>query len=160
MGRKLIVMLGLAAGLRAAGDTAIDRATLRGIAAVNVVVDPIDPDVEKAGVTRDDLRARLEDRLRAADVVVDKSRQEFVAIRLTPVRATRGPFAVAVSIAVYQPVVLARDPKMRTATDTWEVETVLLADPKVLYRACQDSIDDLAARFVAAYRAVNPAPGR
>jgi hypothetical protein len=34
---------------------------------------------------------------------------------------------------------------------------VVLADPKVLYRACEESIDDLAARFIAAYRSVNPA---
>jgi hypothetical protein len=156
MGRKLILFL-MAAGLHAAGDSALDRATLRGITAVNVIVDPVEAQVEKQGVTRSNLRARVEDRLQAANITVDSSRPEFVAVRLTSVRDSRGPFAVAITIALYQPVQLARDPQVRTATQTWEVETVVLADPKVIYRACQDSIDDLAARFVAAYRSANPA---
>jgi hypothetical protein len=163
MGSKLLLFL-VAAGLHAAGDSALDRATLRGIPAVNVVIDPVDAQLEKEGVTRNNLRARVEDRLQAANITVDSSRTEFVAVRLISVRDTRGPFAatrapfaVAITLALYQPVQLARDPTIRTATQTWEVETIVLADPKVLYRACQDSIDDLAARFVAAYRSVNPA---
>jgi hypothetical protein len=154
MGRLLLVMA-TAAALQAAGDSTLDRATLRGIGAVNVIVDPVDAQVVAEGVTRESLRARLEERLRSAGVPVDTRRPEFVAIRLTPVRAARGPFAVAMTISLYQPVQLARDPKVRTATQTWEVETVLLADPKLLYRACQESIDDLANRFAEAYRSAN-----
>jgi hypothetical protein len=154
---KLLLFLTMAAGLHAAGDTALDRATLRGITAVNVVIDPVDAQLEKQGVTRGNLRARVEDRLQAANITVDSSRPEFVAVRLMAVRDTRGPVAVAITLGLYQPVQLARDPAVRTAIQTWEVETVILADPKVLYRACQDGIDDLAARFVAAYRSANPA---
>ena len=75
---------------------------------------------------------------------------------MTDVRDNRGPFAVAITMGAYQPVVLARDKNVRTATQTWEVETVLLAEPKQLYRGAMDSIDELAARFVTAYRSVNP----
>jgi hypothetical protein len=166
MASKLLVFL-MAAGLQAAGDSALDRATLRGITAVNVVVDPVESQVKEQGVTQENLRARLEDRLHAAAIAVDSSSPEFLAVRLTSVHAapgrlavSRAPFAVAMTIALYQPVQLARDPKVRTATDTWEVETVVLADPKILYRACQDSIDDLAARFVSAWRAANSEGGK
>jgi hypothetical protein len=72
------------------------------------------------------------------------------------VRANRGPFAVAVTLGAYQPVLLARDRNTKTATQTWEAETVLLAEPKQLYRATMDSVDELAAGFIAAYRSVNP----
>jgi hypothetical protein len=163
MGSKLLLFLMAATSLHAAGDSALDRATLRGLTAVNVVVDPVEAQVEEQGVTRAKLRARVEDRLHAANITVDSSSSEFVGVRLTSVRAARGrfavsqtPFAVAITIALYQPVQLVRDPNVRTATQTWEVETVVLADPKVLYRACEESIDDLAARFVAAFRSVNP----
>jgi len=163
MGRTFLLFL-MAAELHAAGDSALDRATLRGITAVNVVVDPVEAQVEEQGVTQKNLRARVEDRLHAANITLDSSSSEFVAVRLTSVHAipgrfavTRAPFAVAITLALYQPVQLVRDPQVRTATQTWEVETVVLADPKVLYRACEESIDDLAARFIAAYRSVNPA---
>jgi hypothetical protein len=138
-----------------AGDAALDRATLKGLTAVNVVVDKIDAQLEGAGVTAEAVRSRLEDRLRAADINVDASKPEFVAIRMTGVRANRGPFAVAVTIGAYQPVTLVRDRNVRTATQTWEVETVLLAEPKQLYRAAMDTIDELTTGFVNAYRSAN-----
>ena len=140
----------------AAGDSALDRATLRGLTGVNIIVDKLDSQLQAAGVTADAVRSRLEDRLRAAGITVDTTKTDFVAVRMTDVRDTRGPFAVAITIGAYQPVVLARDKNVKTATQTWEVETVLLAEPKQLYRGAMDSIDDLAARFVTAYRSVNP----
>jgi hypothetical protein len=155
MSYRAALLLASCALLHAAGDSALDRATLRGLPAVNIVVDAVDPAVEHEGVTRDSLRARLDERLRGANIPIDDSRPEFVAVRLTAVRNTRGPFAVSITMSFYQPVELVRDPKIRTATQTWEVESVVLAEPKVLEQACQDTIDDLAARFVAAYRSVN-----
>ncbi len=140
----------------AAGDTALDRATLRGLDGINLVVDKLDAQIEGAGVTVDAVRARLEDRLRAGGIPIDTAKPDFVAVRMTGVRANRGPFAVAVTLGAYQPVQLARDKNLKTATQTWEVETVLLAEPKQLYRAAMDTIDELAASFVAAYRSVNP----
>lgn len=138
-----------------AGDAALDRATLKGLTAINVVVDKIDSQLEGAGVTAAAVRARLEDRLRAADINIDGSKPEFVAIRMNGVRANRGPFALAVTIGAYQPVTLVRDRNVRTATQTWGAETVLLAEPKQLYRAAMDTIDELVAGFVNAYRSAN-----
>ena len=140
---------------RPAGDAPIDRATLRGLTAVNIVVDKLDEQLQAAGVTSGVIRSRIEDKLRAANITVDSSKSEFVAVRITGVRANRGPFAAAVTLGAYQPVQLVRDPKMRTATQTWEVESVLLAEPKQLYRAAMETIDELSDAFIAAHRSVN-----
>jgi hypothetical protein len=53
-------------------------------------------------------------------------------------------------------VLLSRDHDLRTSTQTWEVETVLLAEPKELPVACGQTADDLADRYAAAYRSGNP----
>ena|ERR1051325_7043485 len=151
----LVAALALPSLIPGAGNAPLDRATLRGLTGVNVVVDKIDPQIEAAGVTSEAVRARIEDRLRTAMVPIDASKPDFVAVRLTGVRANRGPFAVVVTLGVYQPVVLVRDPKVRTATQTWEVETVLLADTKQLYRGVMDSIDELSVSFIAAFRSAN-----
>jgi hypothetical protein len=159
MGRGMLLVfaiLVLPVFMPAAGNSALDRATLRGLTAVSVVVDKVDEQLEGAGVTAEAVRARIEDRLRAANITIDTTKPEFVAVRFTSVRANRGPFAVAVTLGAYQPVVLARDKNVKTATQTWEVETVLLAEPKQLYRGAMDSIDELAASFISAYQAVNP----
>jgi hypothetical protein len=141
---------------RGAGDAPLDRATLRGVKSVNIVLDPLDPALEQQGIAPGALASRIEARLTAANVAVDPAAAEFLGLRITSVRANKGPFALSLSIGLYQPVVLVRDAKIRTATETWGVETVVMADAKLLQKACNETVDDLVDRFVAAYRSVNP----
>jgi hypothetical protein len=138
-----------------AGNGALDRATLRGLTAVSVVVDKLDEQIQAAGVTPSVVRARVEDRLRSANIAIDSAKPDFLAVRMNGVRDKRGPFALAVTMGAYQPVTLVRDRNVKTATQTWEVETVLLAEPKQLYRAAMDTIDELTDSFISAYRSVN-----
>ena len=155
--RVLVLVIASAATLGGAGNAALDRATLRGIKAVNVVIDSVAPEIEREGATTDGLRMRMEQKLRDAGIPIEAASTVFVALRLTSVRAGRGPFAIAATIGLYQPVTLVRDRNLKTATQTWEVETVVLADAKQVYRACMDSVDELMGHFVTAYRSVNAA---
>jgi hypothetical protein len=155
IGRICLLLTVLCFTLGGASDGPLDRGTLRGITAVNVVIDPIAPEIGNEGASSDAIRTRLEQRLRDAGIKLDPASSEFVAFRLSSVRAGRGPFAIAATIGLYQPVILARDKNLRTATQTWEVATVLLADAKQVNRACLDSVDELAGRFVSAYKSVN-----
>jgi hypothetical protein len=152
----LLVLIYVAVTGHAAGDGALDRATLRGIPSVNVVIDHIDPLLPKEGVTAAALQERLEEKLKDAGIVVNTAATEFVGIQITAVRAGRGPYAVSYTIAVYQAVALRRDATVRTVTKTWEVETILMSDAKSLMHASIESVDDLASRFITAYRSVNP----
>jgi hypothetical protein len=142
--------------LGGAGDAALDRSTLRGLTALGVVVDRVDAALVQEGLTRDAFQARLERGLQTAGIKIDPNAKEFLALRVLQVRANRGPFGICLSVGLYQPVLLARDQTMRTATQTWEAETVLLAEPKLVNEAAISSLDDLADRFVAAWRSVNP----
>ncbi|HEY1340348.1 MAG TPA: hypothetical protein VGF59_22710 [Bryobacteraceae bacterium] len=157
MHRKMLVVLAVAGCVHAAGDAALDRETLRGITAVNVVIDRLDPVLEREGLNVSTLQDRIEQRLQRAGIHMDQNAKEFVGLRITQVRDRRGPYAVCIMIGVYQPVELTRDRKLHTATQTWEVESVLMADPKQLNQATQDTLDDLAGRFVTAFQSVNPA---
>jgi hypothetical protein len=159
-GKGLVLLAAMSLPLGGAGDARLDRATLKGLIAVNVVIDPVADELQKEGATSSALLSRLEERLGRGGVKVDESSPEFVALRLTSVHTARGPlpgriqFAVAATIGLYQPVLLVRDRNIRTATQTWEVETISLADTKQLYRACMDSVDELADRFISAWRSV------
>lgn len=156
----MLLFLALPLLLGAAGDAPLDRATLRGLSAVNVVIDRVDPALEEEGITQAALRARVADRLRAAGIKVDEKSADFLALRAMHVRdGRRGPFAICLNLGAYQRVALVRDANLKTSTQTWEVETVLMAGGKVIYRACMDSVDELADRFVAAWREVNQSGG-
>src|SRR5579871_190378 len=143
---------------RAAGDAPLDRATLRGIHSVNVIIDVLDPELVKQGLTANSLKEQIERRLDHSGITVDHAAAEFVGIKILQVRAPRGPYALCLSLGVYQPVALSRNKEIRTATDTWTVETILIADSKVLTREALNSVDELLDRLVAAYRAANPNP--
>jgi len=158
MDRRILIvaLLLLPPATQAAGDAPLDRATLKGLKGVSVVVDLIDPQLEALGVTREVMLSRLLSRLQARHIVVDPNATEFVGLRITAVRAGHGPFAISLTLGVYQPVLLARNREMRTSTQTWDVESVLLADPKVLITACRESADELADHFAAAFLAINP----
>ena len=156
MWRFLPLLLLLPFVTEGAGDAALDRATLKGLKSLGVVVDPIDPELAKEGLAQDTFRAHLEEKLRNAGLPVQANSTEFLGLRLLPVRDSRGPYAVCLSIGLYQPVTLIRDPKVRTATQTWEADTVLMAPPKLVYRATVESLDELVDQFIAAWRSVNP----
>ena len=152
----LVAVLFLPPVMKAAGDAPLDRATLRGLGSVSVIVDPIDSELLKEGLTQDLLQKRIQGRLRDAGIGVDPSAPEFVGLRVLQVRAQKGPYALCLSVGVYQPVLLVRNRDVKTATETWAVETVLMADPKVVNRETLNSLDELADRLVAAYRSANP----
>lgn len=160
MNRRMLPVLALLllpSFTQAAGDAPLDRATLRGVKSVHIVIDVVDAELQKLGITQTALQSRLGGRLKAANVPVDPDSAEFIGFRITSVRASRGPLALSLTIGLYQPVLLSRDHEVRTSTQTWEVETVLMADAKIIQKACDDSVDELADRFVLAYRSVNPA---
>lgn len=151
------VALGLllgAAGLWGAGDGPLDRATLRGLKALNVIVDPIGPDLARGGLTADALRGRLERALSTSGITFDPQAAEFLALRVTSAQGKRTDVAISVSLSVYQPVILARN-KEKTATDTWEIESVILAPPKQVQESVAETVELLVRQFAQSHRSAN-----
>jgi hypothetical protein len=157
---RMILLVALLAAFRTglnAGDGALDRATLRGLKAFNIVIDPLDPQLEKAGLTADMLKSRIDTRLRHAGIALDTNAIEFVGLRIDSAQLSRrGPYGLCFLLAFYQPVALARDQKIRTATQTWDAHTMLVVTPKALVDASLETVDQIADQFVNAYRSVNP----
>ena len=152
---RLAALLTLPLLCFAAGDGPLDRATLRGVKAVAVVVDPLEQALERDGLSASELRGRIEDRLQSAGITINRDAREFLGLRLLSVRAKGMPVAVNVGLALYQPVLLARDNEVRTATETWEVGTVLMSPVKLLRDSMRASLDELVDQFIKAYKAAN-----
>ena len=66
---------------------------------------------------------------------MDAKAPEFLGLRVMHVRRRRGPYALCLTLGVYQLITLVRDNQMKTATQTWELQTVLISDPKGLVDA-------------------------
>jgi hypothetical protein len=153
----LVALLAVFGTALSAGDGSLDRATLRGLKAFNIVIDPLDPQLEKAGLSADALRARIDTRLRHAGIPLDNNAIEFVGLRIDSAELPRrGPYGLSFLLAFYQPVLLSRDQKIRTATQTWDVHTMVVAAPKAMVDAALETVDQITDQFVTAYRSVNP----
>jgi len=156
--------LGLLAGACLGGDSSMDRATLRGVKALKVVVDPIDPELAREGIDRERLRTSIELKLRNAQIKIDNDAVEFLGLSFAPVEAGRrgrlsirkAAHTVAVGLGVYQVVLLTRSTETKTVAETWGQQRVMCAAGRDLDREVSNAVDELADQFVKAYRAVNP----
>lgn len=152
----LAALLVLPSAIPGAGDAPLDRATLRGLKSVSVVIDRLTPDLQRDGLSPERLQRQIEERLSKAGIIIDKDAVEFIGFRVLAIREKKAPYSLWFAIGLYQPVLLSRDKNIRTATQTWEAETAVTATPKLLVRSSAAIVDQLADQFVAAYRSVNP----
>jgi hypothetical protein len=81
---------------------------------------------------------------------------EFLGLRLMAVRESKGAYALCIALGVYQAVTLDRDRTIKTATETWDSQSVVLVRPKQLSEAAADTVDQLVDQFIGAYRSANP----
>ena len=162
------IYLGLAltvlAGSCLAGDSAMDRATLRGLKAVKVVVDPPPAEMERQGFDREHLRASIEKKLRDGGIKIDNDVIEFLGLGISagqggrkgPLSLGKAPTSMNLSLGLYQVILLSRDQTIKTVAETWEQQKGISATTRNLDQVLPGAIDELVDQFVKAYRSVNP----
>jgi hypothetical protein len=139
-----------------ATDAPADRATLRGLKTLNVAVDPPGPELEAEGLRATDLQARIKEGLRRAGIAVDLAAREFLGLHVLAVREAKGSYGICLSLGLYQSVLLERDSTIKTATQTWETQSVVLVRPKQVRTAMDSTLDQLVDQFAGAYGSTNP----
>lgn len=146
-----------------AGDTALDRETLRGLTSIKIVVEQLTPDLESAGLTRDQLQSDIEKQVREAGISVDSNATEFLGIEMISARLKYGltnVLNVAFKIAVFQVVTLNRNKASKTVAETWSGLSVQASPPKMAARVSRETVAKLVDQFITAYREVNAAGAR
>jgi len=140
-----------------ATDTPMDRATLKGITEVQVVVEPIVPEIERHGLTHSQIQADLELRLKQSGInVVSSSPASLrVDIQLTRVMVFR-VYAYSLKVAIHQPVRLDRAPRIsHVSAPTWSVDdSGTIGTQRV--RELRSRVTEIVNRFITAYREQNP----
>jgi hypothetical protein len=165
---KVSLILALAAMILASPTFGLNseqnRATLRGLHGVRVLVEDLIPEVERSGLTKNRLQTFVETRLRKAGIKVLTQEECFatpgepylyVNINLNTGKAGDEICAYSIDIGVIQNAFLQRDPKQKTYVVTWSAGGVGLIEKEFLNRL-QDSAEDLVSIFINAYLSVNP----
>ena len=162
--RSRFIFLGLVALLLTtphaeAGDSSVDRDTLKGMNALSVITEYLDPEVEREGVTRSQIQVAVESHLREAGIRVLPEYNPplpYLYVQVVTRMTKSGFFAYSVRLDLKQPGVLSRDPNIEhPAVVTWSVETVGALNANRLYEI-RPRVIDLVERFIAAYLEQNP----
>lgn len=167
-GTRGAVVGGLWLGLWLSGASAqigvIPRETLRGLPGVSVLVERMDPDAERDGVTQSHLQANVERRLRKAGIPVLTNQEQYATpgapylyVNVSTLKSTElaGLYAYAIQVSLAQTVILERDPSTITTATTWNVGSVGMVGGARL-RGIRDSLGDHVDHFINDFLAVNP----
>lgn len=136
--------------------SAAQRATLKGVKAVEVVVETIDPSAEQDGLTRTQLLTDVEERLRKAGIAVGPTLTGHLYVNVDTVKGEHGQtYAYNISVQYIQQVALARDPQAPIFAPTWDTGGVGIIAANRLREVRQD-VANYVDQFVKDYLEQNP----
>ncbi|MBZ5727440.1 MAG: hypothetical protein LAP87_20885 [Acidobacteriia bacterium] len=131
--------------------------TLRGIKAMSVVVENINPDAVRDGLTADQLKTDVELRLRRVGIKVSESAVPYLYVRVTVVRGAvnQSQYAYSCRVVFEQPVTVKANGVL-TLVPTWSTGNIALVGSQRMSREVRDDVGDQVDEFSNAFLSVNP----
>jgi hypothetical protein len=125
-----------ASQLRAQGEgPPPEQASMRGLKAVQVLIEPLPAEVEKAGLTTAALQGEVESRLASGGIRVLKSERDqlddvgntllYLNVEVLPETLADPPLTYACMLELRQDCVLIRNPKIQPHAITWSTASVI-----------------------------------
>ena len=158
--RKLVLVVALSL-LHGIASAEVDQKveSLRGVKKLSVLVEDLNPDLEKDGVTKSQLQTDVEVRLRKAGLTVDGNEGPYLYVRVSAVKYEKStkiePFYVlGFSVFLNQPVTVVSN-GVSVYASTWEKGSVAicgLSGLDCVRRHVAEKVD----LFLRDYLSVNP----
>jgi hypothetical protein len=145
-------------------NSEINRATLKGLRGVRVLVEDLAPEVEREGLVKDPLQKSVEERLRAAGIRVLTQEEAvkapgepylYVNVNISFAKGEEEICSYSIDVALIQNVTLVRIPKQTGYAVTWSTGGVGLIGKKSLSEL-KGTIEEIVDIFVKAFFSVNP----
>ena len=142
-----------------------DKASFKDLHGVGIVLEPLSPEVETAGLRQTDLQTDVELKLRLAGIPV-LSRDEWTRTSGAPIlyvnvnvfrSTTPDTWAFNIEADLSQDVKLVRSPAIIVPNaTTWRTFVTGFAGHLVAVDYIRDSVKDQVDKFINAYLAMNP----
>ena len=169
-GKKWLTIL-LVLGLILASEYSVfavngksNRATLRGLKGIGVLVEQLPPEVENGGLSKDQLQKDVEAKLRAAGIKV-LTREEcaktpgepnlYINVNVNIAKTESDIYPYSLDLLFIQKVSLLRDQKITSYGVTWSTAGVG-SITKTMVSQLRESVREILDIFIKAYRAENP----
>ena len=138
----------------AAGDL-FERVSLRGLTAVQVVVEDLAADITQDGLNREHIKTDVEQQLQRAAIVVQPQAENALYIHLGTVKNEDGSYSYGLSLQLLQLVLLLRNPGLVTWGTTWSFDQVGSVVP-INVSTIESLITRGVSAFIKDYQAANP----
>lgn len=136
-------------------QTTEQRDTLKGLHGVEVVVESLEAEAEKHGLTKKALQTAVELRLRQHGIKVNPG-EPFLYIHVNAFVNEAFSFSVVtIRVKFVQPAVLLLNPKIRAYVITWQYANTFLYSLDKL-RGVRENVLDFVDKFINDYLAANP----
>ncbi len=167
--KSLGLLIGVALSLILAFPAAAEfypdnRASLKGLTGVYVLVENMPPEVEKAGLTAELIQSDAEGRLKGAGLTI-LTKKEFIGQPGAPriyIQVNSAKYkgkylwsadkvAFSIRLELGQLVKLSRDPNIEVHATTWRTSMVGYADEKKL-KTVREDVGRMVDRFIEAWK--------
>jgi len=136
------------------------KETLRGIKSMEVVIESLEPDIIRLGLTREMLKTDVELKLRLAGikVVTEKNLDEPYLYVCVNIYSSKNPpvFSFNVSVQFNQLVYLGRDKNISFDGVTWSDGCTGIVGTKEMSKFIRDAVKLIVDKFLNDYLSVNP----
>ena len=160
-GVVVLVMLGADAG--AQQFVATGRDTLRGLPGVEVLVEPLAPELEQAGLTASAIHANVEGQLRAGGIQLYSSQAEnaslakpYLYVQVSGLSLPqRGGYALAVQVHLRQTLRSLVTQSAIVNAMSWDQQMVVVVPAGSGMQSVHGEVETLVSQFVRDWRAVH-----
>lgn len=138
--------------------------TLKGFDSLKVEVEPLAPDLIKAGITTEQIQTDVETKLRQSGLKI-KNPNETAApyvvlfVSVNSIDNGVGGFAVSITTSLNQLIVLDRDKNITSIAGTWESRSIVSVI-KEKVQAIRDFVSLQIGAFANAHRRANELPNK
>lgn len=157
----LIMLVAFLAPASAFSQTESSLKTLNGFDTLKVEVENLAPDLEQAGLKKEQIQTDIETKLRAAGLKIKNSNESInpyvvLYVSVNSIDNGVGGFAVSVHSSLNQIVVLDRNKSLATVAGTWESRSIVSVI-KEKVQAVRGFVNGQIDLFVKAYQKANAA---
>ena len=155
----LLGLLIVAPAALVANDSPDERASLKGLGAISLVVEDTGPAAQKYGLTAMRLQNEIQEQLQRAGISVRQEADPYLYVQITVVDPG-GSLALAYSIQVslVQEVALPRGLNAHFQGPTWWQRSIGMSGGDRLTQSVSGRAMEFVGQFINAYRSVNPKP--
>jgi len=159
-----VILIGLIIfGYSEAWGSESKRPTLLGLRGVYVLIENLKPNLEKDGLTREQLLTDVELKLRKAGIRVLTEEESYntpglpcLYARINAIKGNSTFYCVNIHVSLSQETRLERNPTIKILSFTWDHSSIGGCDESIIKDYVRKGLGDLIDKFINDYLAVNP----